>query len=179
MVDKDTHRIAWSGAEEVLSWEEVKRHFDEDIQTCRDELARAERDIAASAGSELRKGQLACREAEIVMLKKTLAECVQEKLDFVATLKNVPVQPRAVQLASRIAGYEEMPLELGVRCASSARKDPKTLRFHVMGDGSLEAIAAITCNKNTDAKTYYVGACFAKHRHCSQFCSCGGAQRTI
>jgi len=145
MEDKDTHRIAWSGAEEVLSREEVKRHSDEDIQTRRDKLARAERDIAARAGSELRKGQLACREA-----------------------------------ASRIAGYEEeMPLELGVRCASSAREDPKTLRFLETGDGSLEAIAAITCNKNTDTKTYYVGACFAKHCLCSQFCSCGGAQRTI
>jgi hypothetical protein len=102
----------------------------------------------------LSSGRQAAKEAEIAILKETVAALVRPGKRVGESL------PPKEQIEKRVAGYyDEIQEKLGISHNLLAREVPELLRFHEMGDCSLEAVATFNCNNNPAANMrQYVGA---------------------
>ncbi len=114
----------------------------------------------------LSSGRQAAKEAEIAILKQTVAALVRERDISGDTRACVPGKrvggslPSKEQIEKRVAGYyDDIQEKLGISQNLLAREVPELLRFHEKGDCSLEAVATFSCNNNPAANMrQYVGA---------------------
>jgi len=140
-----------------------RREMQAEIQALRKELDLAQ-DFLHQNRAQLRRGELARRNAEISILKTAISAHMQEeKIDVNAHHQTLS---RAEQVGQRVDCYlEEIQNELGISVDNLKRQVPETLRFHEMSDGSFECITTVTCNMDPSAKTCeFVGA--------YSFCTC-------
>jgi hypothetical protein len=134
-----------------------RREMEAEIRALRKELDLAQEFLHQNR-AQLRRGELARRNAEISILKTAIAAHMQEeKIDVNAHHQKLS---RAEQVAQRVDCYlEDIQNELGISVDNLKRQVPETLRFHEMSDGSFESITTVTCNIDPSAKTCeFVGA---------------------
>ena len=107
----------------------------------------------------LSSGRQAAKEAEIAILKETGAALVRTRAHARQQSQRVSLPPNE-QIEKRVTGYyDDIQEKLGISQNLLAREVPELLRFHEMGDCSLEAVATFNCNNNPAANMrQYVGA---------------------
>jgi len=111
----------------------------------------------------LSSGRQAAKEAEIAILKESVAALVRDKQTLVPGKK--VCLPSNEQIEKRVAGYyDDIQEKLGISQNLLAREMPELLRFHEKGDCSLEAVATFNCNNKPAAIIrQYVGALISRN----------------